>query len=178
MAGFWSRLFGSDGKPAPKSGEPEVAPDYRKRREQVLGLDAASAPGGLGAVLMETGYPEATVMLAVLADGAISLCHSQGGSLPGLGEHEGCRESAARVLEAAGSARGACIPAKDLPMPKDGHTHFYLVTAEGVRTGGGTEDDLVMGRHALSPLYQTAQILLTECRRADEARGRTPSSGE
>ena len=180
VAGFWSRLFKGNGK-SEDGGYPDVAEAYRGFREQALRLDARAFPkaadfGGIAAVLMETGYPEAVVTLWVVVDGTVSLCYSQGKSVLGLGEHEGPHSAGTRLLTAAAAARGACAPARDFPLPRDGHTHFYLVAVDGVLAGDGEDDDLLMGRHALSSVYHAGQTVLSESRRIDEARNRGPAA--
>ena len=50
---------------------------------------------------------------------------------------------------------------KDVPLPKDGETLFYLLTDVGVFTASAPEQDLGEERHAWSPLFHAGHEVIS-----------------
>jgi len=121
-------------------------------------------------VIMETGYPEAVVTLVALSDGTASLYFSNGGGIIGAGPHERPAVAARSLAAFAAHNLGHLVDTVDYPLPEPGHTRFYVLTSDGVLTADAPEIELVENRHVLSPLFYTAQELITEIRESDEAR--------
>ncbi|MFO0941103.1 MAG: hypothetical protein U0930_10075 [Pirellulales bacterium] len=123
-------------KPAPASQDV-----YAGLRNQVLSLKAneigvsqsAELPVVWG-VVMETGYPDATVTLVSLADRTTSLYFSNGGGVIGAGEHEHVALATAEFIALAGSFLGQMTPTTTFPTPGVGRVRFYLLTFSGVVT--------------------------------------------
>lgn len=154
-----------------------MSPDnpYAALRDQVLNLKSEAlgpevADRKILGVVMETGYPQATVTLVAIADGTVSLYFSNGGGMIGLGGHDGPRKAGLQLISKAGSFLGSLTPAKSFPLPAQGATHFFVLTRDGPLTGGALEKDLGMGRHPLSPLFHAAQDVITQARLASEKR--------
>lgn len=149
-----------------------MAEVYTKLRSQALGAAAktlGSKEQTFG-VIMETGYPEAVVTLVALADGTASLYFSSGGGMIGLGQHERPAVAARSLISFADHNLKQLTPAADTPMPRPGHTRFYVLTQRGTLTAEAEEMELGENRHVLSPLFYSAQELITEMRNVEESR--------
>ena len=145
---------------------------YTKLRAQALSVTPKTlgVPDGVQGVVMETGYPEAVVTLVAMADGAASLYFSNGGAIIGAGEHEGPKIAARSLIAFAAHNLNGLVRTTTTPLPTPGRTRFYVLTDRGILTAEASEDDLGENRHALSPLFYSAQELITEMRKVDEAR--------
>ena len=145
---------------------------YTKLRSQALGVTAKTlgVNDRVHGVLMETGYPEAVVTLVAMADGAASLYFSNGGGIIGAGEHEGPKVAARSLIAFAAHNLKGFVPTAETPLPTPGQTRFYILSDRGIFTAEASEVDLGENRHALSPLFYSAQELITEMRKVDESR--------
>ena len=146
-----------------------LADTYKHLRAQALQLTAAQAGNTdpTFGVLMETGYPEAVVSLLALSDGTASLYFSNGGSIIGAGQHERPAVAARSLVAFAAHNLGHLVEAVDCPLPRPGHTRFYVLTSSGVLTADAPERDFGENRHVLAPLFYAAQELITEIRTSD-----------
>jgi Flp pilus assembly protein TadD len=124
----------------------------------------ASAEAPVWGVLMEFGYPGASVTLFCLADGHTSLYYSNGGGVLGGRPHDGVRQAVTPFIEMANRCFKHLTPEESFPVPAAEHTTFYALTDSGVFTGGGLTDDLGDDRHPLSPLYHAGHEVLTQLR--------------
>jgi hypothetical protein len=147
------------------------AETYTKLRGQALGVTAKTlgVSGGVHGVLMETGYPEAVVTLVAMADGAASIYFSNGGGIIGAGEHEGPKVAALSLIAFAAHNLKGFVPTTSTPLPDPGRTRFYVPSDRGILAAEASEMDLGENRHALSPLFYSAQELISEMRKIDEA---------
>ena len=145
---------------------------YTKLRSQALSTTAKA----LGTkeqtfgVIMETGYPEAVVTLVALSDGTASLYFSNGGGMIGLGQHEGPAVAARSLISFANHNLKQLTPTTHTPLPRPGYTRFYVLTQSGTLTAEAKEMELGENRHVLSPLFYSAQELITEMREVEESR--------
>jgi hypothetical protein len=151
-----------------RESEP-VAEVYSGLRQQVLNL----TPDQLGeelaeepilALVMETGYPEAVATLVGVADGTTSLYFSNGGGFIGAGTHENVAEANRRWHELGRSVLAQLTVIQDVPLPGEGMTQFVAVTPEGLRGAVAPEEELVQGRHELSPFFYAGQDVITQIR--------------
>lgn len=179
MAGilaFLGQLFGNRLAVA----EPEIAQIYSEMRERALTItaEALKLPQStkVVAVLMETGYPEATATLVAVADGAASLYFSNGGGIIGTGEHKGPRAAGAKLLSVAEHHLPHLTKAASTPLPKVGNTTFYVVTPQGTLTATAQEQNLAEGRSQFSDLFIASQNLITQIRLIEEAREKRPNN--
>lgn len=170
LLSLFTRLFGAS-EPAPRYKTEEI---YDGLRPQILAL----APDQLGVtaeepilgVLMETGYPEAVATLVSVLDGAASLYFSNGGGIIGGGENPRPNAASKKLVRTAASFLKKMVKTMETPLPKEGHTRFYLITPSGLYTVEEKENDLGKGRSELSPLFHTAHELISELRVLDEQR--------
>ena len=138
-------------------------------RRTELGL-ASTLEAPVWAVLMEFGYPGASVTLFATADGHTSLFFSNGGFFLGGGLHEDVREAVVPLFETANRSFKQMTPVESFPVPEAGHAIFYFLTDCGVLSGGGLKHDLADDRHPLSPLYHAGHGMLTQLRiRAEQS---------
>jgi len=173
MAGLLSGLARLFGRGSGAKGY-KVAEIYTGMREQAftLGVSGAGLSQGQSSdqvrgVLMEAGLPEGVVTLLALAEGAVSIYFSNGGGTIGLGEHAGPAQVAREYLAMAKEFVPVCRPSSSHPLPDRGTIRFYVLTAEGVRTGQATESDLVERRSELWPLFYKGQELIEAIRVVD-----------
>jgi hypothetical protein len=121
-------------------------------------------------VIMETGYAEAVVTLVALADGTASIYFSNGGGMIGMGGHEGPAVASRSLISFAAHNCAGLSPTSETPLPEPGFTTFYALTQQGTFTATAPEVELGENRHPLSPLFYSAQELITEMRKVDETR--------
>ena len=175
MKGFLGRLFG---RPAPQP-QPQVTGPEVYARLHALALTRtpadfglpADVPPGAYAMLVDMGYPGATVTLFFGADGTASLYVSTGGGVIGGHAYTGVRDAVTRALAVATELAPGLAPAHEFPAPVQGDAALRVLTADGVREGGGSMNELASGRHALSRLFLAANDVLTQLRLATAGAG-------
>jgi len=139
---------------------------YHDLRNQVLQLDARSAGiqptrgAGVWGVLMETGYPEATVTLVALLDGTASLYFENGGGIIGGGDHESLSRAATAMASAADGFIQYCSKTDTFPLPETDDTTFYILTTSGIFTFSAKEEELGENRQSLSPLFHAGHEVI------------------
>ena len=145
---------------------------YTKLRSQALGAtaNALGTKEQTFGVIMETGYPEAVVTLVALSDGTASLYFSNGGGMIGLGQHKGPAVAARSLIAFADHNLEKLTSTSNTPLPQPGYTRFYVLTQSGTLTAEAKEMELGENRHVLSPLFYSAQELITEMREVEESR--------
>jgi hypothetical protein len=115
-------------------------------------------------ILMEMGYPNATVTLISFASGDASLYFSSGGGVLGGGGHESVRNAAKRFVSSAQSYAGEMEMVTSYPLPASGKVKFYVLTPQGILTFEADEQDLGNRRSELFPLFYAGQDVITELR--------------
>ena len=115
-------------------------------------------------VVMDTGFPKALVTLVALVDGTTSLYFGTGGGVIGAGEHEAVRSATLAFLACAEQDLELFAAAEESPLPAIGEVRFYLRTYAGLRSAQALEAKLVLGTHALSPLFVAAHVVITAVR--------------
>lgn len=136
-----------------------LATDYTK-----VGIQQFVGTNQVWGVVMEMGYPKATVTLVALADGSASLYFSSGGGFIGGVGHETVRKAAFRMCQVADPFVPACSPAAGFPFPGQGFTSFYILTKNGKVTKTALENELGENKHSLSPLFYAGQDVITQLR--------------
>jgi hypothetical protein len=156
-----------------------AAPDGKQVYQNLRGIALSVAPADLGykpelgsttpyGMLMETGYPEATATLVLIADGTTSLYFSSGGGIVGGGRHEKVARCAAECVVFSKSAIGNMRKTESFPPPEQGRVRFYLLTASGVFTAEEDEVDLKSGKSPLAGLFLQAHQVIAELRKTAE----------
>lgn len=135
--------------PASMAAEPTPSRMFVELRSMVLGLDPRDIgltkenfPHPVFALVMETGFPEGSFVLASVADGSTSLYFSAGGGIIGGGEHETVREASGYLLSGAQHFYEKAGKVTVFPNPEAGHVIFFFITFDGVRSYSALEDDL------------------------------------
>ena len=153
------------------------APIYDRLRQAVLKLDphkaglvSAAESSRLYGILVETGYPGATVTLVVLNDGTTSLYFSNGGGFIGCGRSPAVQRASQALMHCAGNHLDQMRQIQTCELPETGRVSFHLLAYNGVYAADCDLDALTSGRHPLSELYQAAQAVITQVRLLDEAR--------
>lgn len=113
---------------------------------------------------METGYPEGTATLVLLADGTTSLYLEGGGGIIGGGAHDLIEKATKAVVKAAENYYGSMTQTASFPLPAVGNTRFFILTYSGVYTIEALEDDLGEERHHLTPLFYKCHDVITALR--------------
>ncbi|HEY1773405.1 MAG TPA: hypothetical protein VGH91_09465 [Gammaproteobacteria bacterium] len=143
---------------------------YDGLRNQLLSLkpsDIGTPLAGNGkvlAVLMETGYPKAVATVVAVADGSASIYFSNGGGIIGAGAHPQAREKAVALIDLISKNLSEFSKISTYPLPDNGLTRFYVVTADGIYSASAKEDDLGNRRSDLSPIFYVGQDLITAIR--------------
>lgn len=143
---------------------------YTDLRTMVFGVDLgefgprkADTVDRVWGVVMEAGYPEAVATLLMLADGTVSLYFSSGGGMIGLGDHEEIANAAQRLIALAANTSSSCDYALEFPLPRNGHTRFYLLSYSGVLTVDLNEERLWLDTEFAS-LFDRGHELLSRIR--------------
>jgi hypothetical protein len=144
----------------------EAAPAFAALRAKAFAFKDKSAPPGMpSGVVMETGYPEGVVTLAVLSDGSVSMFFSNGGSALGAGAHPGPAQ-AARQLGAAGAHFAKDMPVVDRTgLPALGEVKLYVLVDGDLRCVAGKQEDFGENRLPQSPLFHAAHNVIAEIRK-------------
>jgi len=119
-------------------------------------------------VVMEQLRGATVVSLTCLADGSTSFYFSNGGGIIGMGEHQEPREaSKAFISKAADYLEWATITI-EYPLPSGDEVQFYFRTFKGVYKATTTMSELESGKSSLTPLYASAQDVITQCRLTEQ----------
>jgi hypothetical protein len=142
-----------------------VDPMYAKMREQAFHWRVDAPRGALRGVIMETGYDRGVVTFAAMSDSSISIYFSWGGGMIGAGSHD--RPAAAARNLAVGIAQNMELFQKtlDTSLPKVGETKFFVLVDDDVLCASGKEQELIAGKHKLSPLFHAAHAVMGEVRK-------------
>jgi hypothetical protein len=133
-----------------------------------ISLTEENFPHPVFALVMETGFPEGSFTLSVVADGSTSLYFSSGGGIIGGGEHENVREASGYLLSGAQHFYKKAQKVTDFSRPEPGKVMFYFITFDGVRSYTAKEDDLGNEKDELSDLFFAAHNVITELRKIEE----------
>ena len=161
----------------PQSATPTSAPIYLTLRDRILTTDPreiglSSTEGGpeTWAVVMDMGWPDATVTLVGVGDGTTSLYFSNGGGIIGAGESPRVAATTRHFVAEAANYLAAMTPTKEYPLPETGRVRFTIMTYQGAYTADVAEAELQQGQHPLTPLYALAQEVITQMRLEQESR--------
>ena len=130
-----------------------------------LGLPAGASANEPWGVLMDTSFTDGNsyTVLAV-ADGNASIYLSSGGGFLGGVGHESIRKAAKAMVSTAKTFQPKMALTTSYPLPKGGHTTFYVLTDAGVFTATASQEALGRKQHELSPLFYAAQEVITQYR--------------
>lgn len=129
-----------------------------------LHLDPAPGRMQVWGVIMEIGFPEATVTLVALADGTTSLYFSNGGGIIGVGQHQVVRSASDRLIATTDAHVAEFRPTSTHPLPATGRVRFYVRTFSGLKTAEADEQELANEGHPLSPIFLAAHGVITAIR--------------
>lgn len=142
-------------------------PIFNDLREQIFTLDSEKngiPPVGnnnVFGVVMDIGFPEGWATIVALSDGNASMYLSGGSGVIGGLNHNDIRETAISMATVADQFVPDCLPTTETPLPISGDVTFYILTTRGIRTMTAREEDLGEQRHALSPLFNKGQEVIT-----------------
>lgn len=132
-----------------------------------FGIKAASLPGGVWGIVMDTQYPEGPATVVALADGSASLYLGNRSGIIGGGAHERVRVAAKAAVAAAAGQLHLLQPTTDFSLPKVNYTHIFALTSRGVYASGPiAEQVLGNNEHGLSPVFYAVQDVITALRLA------------
>jgi hypothetical protein len=155
----------------PKPGHQPV--DLRSRLFELdpasIGLRPSPALPNVWAAIMELGFADGSATIVSLADGSTSLYTSEGGGVIGGGEHESVARASRQFVADSERHLDRFEPDDTHELPPPDFVCFRALTYTERRSASAREQDLVSGQHELSPLYATAQSVITALREAEEA---------
>ena len=161
-----------------RRSQPQADPStvMQELRERLFTADSAEIgitpiPGEAWGIVMDMGQPTTVVTLMSLSDGSASLYFSTGGGIIGGEGQPPVREAAVAFVRVASANLGHLKQVSAHPLPAPGQTSFYVFTPEGVFGAEVAEQDLGQGRHALSPLFQAGQGVITQFRLTEDGKG-------
>lgn len=169
--GFFSKLFGSKGKPP----EPDPADAGRALRQMMLNMkpdEAGVAPTRkfprVYGVLMDWPISKAVATVFSTSTGAASLYTTAAFGILGGEEHATVRAAAMEFVAAANDHFDAATPTADFPYPVAGRVKFYLLTFEGVRVIDAGLASITEGSSEFCELFVLGQEVLTQLRLVTE----------
>lgn len=139
-----------------------------------VGITRENYPHAVFALIMDTGFTNSSVTLALVADGTTSLYFSNGGGIIGAGEHADVRKASSSVLAEAQDVFLEAREVSSYRYPETGEVIFYFVSFDGVRSYAAQGERLTGGKDEFSDLYAAAQGVITELRRVQTASENPP----
>jgi len=138
---------------------------------KTVGIEPITAHPNAWGVLMESQRSGSVISLLSLADGTTSLYFSNGGGIIGAGGNAEVAKASERFVALTESYYPGMSMADGFPLPAAGIIQFYVLTFAGAYTAAAAEDDLVSGKHELSPLFTAGNEVITQIRlHSSEAR--------
>jgi len=113
---------------------------------------------------METGYPEGTATLVLLADGTTSLYLESGGGMIGGGAHDIVANATKALVLDAEKYYERLTQTTSFPLPAVDNVRFFILTYSGVYTTEAPEADMGEERHHLAPLFFKCHDVITSLR--------------
>lgn len=160
-----------------QSATPTPAPIYLTLRDRILtadpqeiGLSPTADGPETWAVVMDLGWPDATVTLVGVGDGTTSLYFSNGGGIIGAGESPQVAATTRQFVAEAADYLTEMTATEEYPLPETGRVRFTVMTYQGAYTADVAEAELQQGQHPLSPLYALAQEVITQVRLQQQSR--------
>lgn len=149
-----------------------TAPIYQSLRQNIFsiepseaGISSSAAIPAIWGLLMETGYPNGSSTLVMLADGTTSLYFSSGGGFLGCGEHPAVTEATLNCLKTAGQFLARLAETQLTPPPRPGQVIFYALTYHGIFSAAFEERAIGLSKHPFFNLFFAAQAVITLVRR-------------
>jgi hypothetical protein len=115
-------------------------------------------------VVMDWGMARGSAAVTAVLDGSASIYLSSGGGSIGGRSHESIRKAAQNAVAIAAKLQPTMRPTTDYPLPTQDELIFYVLTDAGVFTQSASVKDVGSHRHALSPLGDAMQVIVTEYR--------------
>lgn len=154
---------------------PEEAPEpddvYKGLRNRILtlkpeelGVEESATSSKAYGMLMEIGLSKGLVSVTSFNTGDASLYWGTGGGILGGGSFDGVKRAARASVAEAEKHLPQMALTKEFPYAGVDHIRFYVLTRDGVYTADASEDQLVGGRHALSPLFRAGNDVITQLR--------------
>ena len=147
---------------------PEGPEDCRARRTAAfevtrdglgLGEEWGEKPFG---VVMDLAGPRGMTTVLAFANGDASLLNENGTGIIGRQSHVHVVVQAKRLVERAGRHASAAAPSSGSPGPEAGRARFFFLTPQGVLAAEDEVSALRAGESPLSPLFATANELVSE----------------
>ena len=162
------RLFGKP-KPSKQSVYEGLRMQILQGSPEELGISVAAGPRQPWGVVMDWRLESGSATVLALSDGNASVyLSSGGGSLGGGKSHEAIREGATNAVGIAARFQPTMRPATSYPLPDRNEVTFYLLTDAGVFTGTASARELSSHSHALSPLGDAMQEIITQYRQIQQ----------
>jgi hypothetical protein len=162
------RLFGKPKPPKESVCEGLRMQILRGSREK-LGISAPSNSNQTWGVVMDWGLETGSATVVALSDGTASVYLSTGGGSIGGGQsHEAIRNGAANAVRIAAGFQPSMRPATGYPLPSLDEVTFYVLTDTGVFSESAPAKDLSSDQHALSPLGDAMQEIISQYRKIEQ----------
>jgi hypothetical protein len=146
----------------------ELYVKFRERamesRASDIGVDIVAGRPGVWGVVMDRGLADGTATLVAFANGRADLYLSSGEGIAGGPEQRAVQAAASNlVAAAAGQVAVAVAQATNAyALPAVGEVAFFFLTTNGIAVTRVAEAELCRRAHALSPIFQAAQAVVTE----------------
>ena len=158
-------LMAQEQKGAEEAGK-ELRGMILRASPESLGFKPDTAFPKVYGLLMDWNIGDRTASILAMKDGTASLYTTSSFGIIGGQGNERVRVAAGRCARLAGAYYYKGRSTSDFPYPAPGQVYFYLLTFEGVRVCIADERMLKKGKDPYSPLFDAAQVVLTELRRS------------
>ncbi len=119
-------------------------------------------------IVMDWGMSGATATIVSYQTGDASLYLSSGGGVIGGGQHENVNSAAKRFVSLGQRFIDKAIKTEKTPLPENDLIRFYLLTNKGIYVGQEQMRSFENNTSTWLPLFEEANLLLTELRKTSE----------
>ena len=161
-------LFGKP-KPPKESVYEGLRMQILQGSREKLGIPAPASPSQTWGVVMDWGLENGSATVVALSDGTASVyLTSGGGSIGGGKSHEAIHAGAINAVSIAAKFRPKMRPAENYPLLALNGVTFYVLTDTGVFSESASAGDLSSDQHAMSPLGDAMQEIITQYRKIEQ----------
>ncbi len=152
--------------------KPNKVDVYQGLRLQILqgsrekfSLTPAASRNEPWGVVMDWGMARGSATVTALSDGSASVYLSSGGGSIGGGQtHVSIRKAAQNAVSISAPMQPTMRTTAKYPLPTQDQLIFYVLADGGVFTESASLKDVSSHRHALSPLGDAMQVIVTAYR--------------
>ena len=158
----------AESKPDPTQVMRDLREAAFARHAAEVGLSPGPGHERVWSVIVDMGYPGATVTLLVGADGTTSMYFSSGGGFIGAGEHPHIRDVSQRLISRVDAHLNDFAATTNHSVPALAQARVYARTFDDLRVAEAPLEMMGRSGHPLSPVLNAANDVITAIRELAE----------